>query len=41
MNYAIRENLKRFIMAFPEFKHLPEEQAAWCMTIDSLWISNS
>ena len=23
-------------MAFPELKHLPEEQAAWCMAVDSL-----
>jgi len=23
-------------MAFPELKHLPEEQAAWCMVVDSL-----
>jgi hypothetical protein len=36
IDYAVRENLKRFVMAFPEFKHLPEEQAAWCMAIDSL-----
>lgn len=36
MDYAVRENLKRFVMAFPELKHLPEEQAAWCMAIDSL-----
>ena len=34
--YGVRENLKRFIMAFPELKHLPEEQAAWCMAVDSL-----
>lgn len=36
VDYAVRENLKRFIMAFPELKHLPEEQAAWCMVVDSL-----
>lgn len=35
-DYAIRENLKRFIMAFPELKHFPEEQAAWCMAVDSM-----